>query len=424
MAKFNFYLREPSSKSETPITLFINWKNNRLKYPTSVSILPKLWDSDKQIIIEKKGHPELSELNIKLTNLLASSKKALSKFENENQRPPSPSELKTAIKIENNENLDIVKKHTLLSYIDQFIEESENRTNLKTGKPISKGTILTYGQIRQSIKKYSLRHNKTIEFEDIDLDFYFSFRKFLTNEGLAINTLGKRIALLKTILKDATDRGVNKNLAFLSKQFSVPREKTDNIYLNEDELMEIYKLDLSNNKRLENVRDLFIIGCWTALRWSDLSKLTEKDIESGYIDIEAKKTRELVKIPVHYLVKQIILKHNGNLPKKITGQKMNEYVKELGSKIKSLHEFTSKKITKGGKETINILEKYKRITTHTMRRSFATNLYKDGISTFDIMKITGHTTEKSFYLYIKLSPKESADNILKHWDEKYKLKII
>ena len=59
-----------------------------------------------------------------------------------------------------------------------------------------------------------------------------------------------------------------------------------------------------------------------------------------------------------------------------------------------------------------------------MGRSFATNLYKDGISTLDIMKITGHTTEKSFFLYIKLSPKESADNVLKHWNEKYKLKII
>lgn len=424
MAKFNFYLRDGKSKTETPIYLFISWDGNRLKYTTKVSVLPKLWNADDQCIIEKKGHPELIENNIRLSDLQTAAKRVIAKFKNDNGRTPSAKELKKAIDVEMQDETPAETNLNLLQYINKFIDESVHRTNEKTGKPIARGTINTYNQVKDLIQTYSSEKRKNIEFADVNLDFYFDLQKYMTGKGLATNTIGKRIAILKTILRDATERGVNRNNAYQSKRFKVTREKTDNIYLTESELMEIYRLDLSKNKKLDNVRDLFIIGCWTGLRFSDLSRLSYHHIVGDNIEIETQKTRESVSIPLHHIVKAIISKHDGKLPRALTNQKMNDYLKELGEKVESLHENTYKKITKGGLETNTRIEKYKRITTHTARRSFASNLFLDGVPSQTIMKITGHKTEKSFMQYIKITPQENANIIRLHWENKSKLSVL
>lgn len=64
------------------------------------------------------------------------------------------------------------------------------------------------------------------------------------------------------------------------------------------------------------------------------------------------------------------------------------------------------------------------ITTHTARRSFATNLFLDGVPAITIMKITGHKTEKAFLLYIKITPNENAKILQLHWQKKNKLKAV
>ncbi|MCS3229708.1 hypothetical protein NXW89_08650 [Bacteroides thetaiotaomicron] len=50
------------------------------------------------------------------------------------------------------------------------------------------------------------------------------------------------------------------------KNFKVVEEETDAIYLNEKELAAIYELDLSDDKQLEEIRDVFITGCFTGLQ--------------------------------------------------------------------------------------------------------------------------------------------------------------
>ena len=68
-------------------------------------------------------------------------------------------------------------------------------------------------------------------------------------------------------------------------------------------------------------------------------------------------------------------------------------------------------------ETHTNKKKYQLLTTHTARRSFATNLYLSGFPSISIMKITGHTTEKSFMKYIKITPTENAKLLQLHWDK-------
>lgn len=53
---------------------------------------------------------------------------------------------------------------------------------------------------------------------------------------------------------------------------------------------------------------MFVIGCLTALRYSDYSRLTSQNLVDGYIMIRTKKTNVDVKVPAHDYVKEIFKK--------------------------------------------------------------------------------------------------------------------
>ena len=199
------------------------------------------------------------------------------------------------------------------------------------------------------------------------------------------------------------------------KSFIKPTEEAENVYLSTQELADLEKLDLSFNPSYDKVRDLFLIGCHTGLRMSDFSRLTSDHIKEGFITIEQKKTKHNVVIPVHSVVKKILKKYNGDLPSAISGQKFNEYLKEISKKVPALRGNESKRQTRGGFKTITTLHKWEMISSHTARRSFCTNEYLKGTPALTIMKVSGHKTESSFLKYIKISSKEHAEKMKQLW---------
>ena len=70
--------------------------------------------------------------------------------------------------------------------------------------------------------------------------------------------------------------------------------------------------------------------------------------------------------------------------------------------------------TSGGIRKEITREKCDMVTSHTARRSFATNAYRAGIPSLSIMQITGHSTESSFMKYIRVSKEENAISLSKH----------
>jgi hypothetical protein len=68
----------------------------------------------------------------------------------------------------------------------------------------------------------------------------------------------------------------------------------------------------------------------------------------------------------------------------------------------------------GGLKVSKSIPKHDLIKTHTARRTGATNMYLAGISTLDIMKITGHKTEREFLNYIRVSKEETAEMLTNH----------
>ena len=229
-----------------------------------------------------------------------------------------------------------------------------------------------------------------------------------------MNTVGKKIQTLKIFLNEATARGINTNLKYQSTRFIAVTEESDNIYLTVEEIEKIYSLDLSDKPKLEKVRDLFVIGCWTGLRYSDWNKVRPENIQEGFVSLKQQKTGQPVVIPLHPTVQAILDKYDGDLPRPITNQKFNEYLK-LVAKLADFKEAITKQITRGGKTETIIRHKWEMVTTHTARRSFATNMYKMGVPSITIMAITGHRTETAFLKYIKVTPQEQAKLMREIW---------
>ncbi len=230
------------------------------------------------------------------------------------------------------------------------------------------------------------------------------------------NTVAKHIKRLKTFLNSALELGYNKNAQFKSSKFSAPTESVNNIFLTEPELAALAKLNLTAKPYLDRVRDMFLIGAYTAMRYSDYSKLEFAKFEvikgKTYIIKKMKKTKETEVVPVLPVAQKVFDKYTNNgvlkLPKSISNQKFNEYLKELGKLIFKLNEtYTLHRTTGGLKTSVNKF-KWELLVTHTARRSFATNMYLRGISPNSIMGVTGHKTESSFYTYIQMNPKQKA----------------
>ena len=137
-------------------------------------------------------------------------------------------------------------------------------------------------------------------------------------------------------MRDAKRRGFHSNDAF--ETFKIAKEKTTKIALSFGELEKLFSLDLSGNQRLERVRDLFLIGAFSGLRFSDFSRLRPEHIAKvegeKMIAITTQKTGEQVFIPLFPILEILLEKYDFAVPT-ISGQKMNDYLKELGQVIPS-----------------------------------------------------------------------------------------
>lgn len=418
MGKVNFFLKEPKSKKETLIFLVLNINYKRLKYSTGEFILPERWDAEDQSPIISRKYPNnsniqrrLEEYRFFLTDLLGEYKRQRVDVTPDLIRE----QLDINFKVKKESSNPAIEKIDLMSYIDMYVKQCEDGTRLtpKNKTKYKKWTIKGYKTLKNHLLEYVNDNKVELNFNDITMGFYNNFLNYFHYDNKATNTIGKNIKNLKVIMSSSFDEGLHNNTEFQKKEFKVIEEASDNIYLTESELDAIYELDLSGKKdlHLDKVRDLFIISARTALRYSDVTNLKRHNFmfnEKGYfLSVIAQKPGKLVMIPLKKQVVDIFNKYNGELPRALSNQKMNSYLKEIGKKA-GINTIMTKSITKGGVKEQSIKEKWELITTHTARRSAATNLFLAGFPAISIMRLTGHGTERSFMKYIRMSEEDNA----------------
>lgn len=417
-----FYLKNSGSKGLR--TLFVQITNNYQRerfHFSDIKLNPEHWDAKKNEV--KRSCEGYSELNEKIKNYYSRILKVVNRFTNENQKFPDRDELKKILTKEF-KNQDLVSKSdklkTFWGFYQHFINQSiDGLRKTGNGKVISPNTIKCYVTLKNLLLSFEEHAKTKLNFENIDLEFYQDFIEYLEKKKvLKKNTISKHIRTLKTVMKESHEGEHHQNIKFSSRRFAAPNEQTTAVYLTEEELKEMLKLDLTGKPGLERVRDLFVIACYTALRHSDLKQITEDNIKPDhenpnhlYLHINKQtKTGQPVIIPLHKTVLKIIDKYNkkNQVLEPISIQKSNEHLKEIGKLLPILNKPFKVEYTKGGKEVSVNHPKYQLITTHTGRRTFATLSYLKGHKTIDIMAVTGHKTESSFYRYIRVTPMEKA----------------
>lgn len=403
--KTNFYLKNTNDLQPTLISLQIKFNGHRVFMSTGEKVLPTDWDS----IQHRAKGKQYSDLNFWLDKIDNDAKTIFRNFNVENIVPNAQMVqeiLKRKIDNTPEPAKPIEIKLTFVKFIEQYIEET---------KAVRKHeTIKAYKTTLNHLLNYSRLYDKKVDFENIDLDFYYGFTDYISKDlGNAKNTVAKHIKTIKSFLNEATDRGLNQNLSFRTKSFKKVTEQVDKIYLTIDEIQKIYQLDLSKTKTKEFVRDLFVISCYTGLRYSDLIRIRKEDLGKGKLNMRTTKTDQKVVIPIAPIVDTILKKYNYTLPKEISNQKMNQILKEIGE-MAELNEDVVITKTEGGRRIQKTFKKYELISAHCGRRSFATNAYKSGMHSISIMKITGHTSEKTFLGYIRISQEENAELLSEH----------
>jgi len=404
MASTTLVLKEPKADSATLIYLLVRFSNQRLKYSTGQKIHPDNWNEETQRVRNLRNVPGAAEMNTLLKNHMDAAHDIYRTLIN-NKEVPTPNKIKKGLD-------EIFKDPLKASSPKEFIEFIDNFIKTSTKAPT---TIKLYKHTFKVIKDFQEKARYPLSFDSIDMEFYEKFLAFQASQGYFMNTIATVIKNLKVFMNEALDKGLTKNVAFKSRKFKKVQEESESIYLTQAEITEIYNLDLTGKDDLRKTRDLFIIGCYTGLRFSDLSKLNEKHLidNNTKIRILTQKTGELVIIPLHTYILNILKSYDGKIPQVASNLKMNQDLKDIGVLAK-LNEQITLHYTKGGVKTADTFSKHELITVHTARRSFATNAYINDIPSISIMKITGHRTEIAFLKYIKITQEENATKLINH----------
>lgn len=436
MARYQFYLDEPGGTAPTRVVLFIHWNGQRLKYPTGCKVLPRHWKEEQQraigqaVTCRECTHPEVpdtdshgspvevrahKEINERLEFLKSAAVTMLSDFAKEYNRQPEPSELKAGIlKADGKGKGDTPED--LFGFIAMFINSAEGQFNSERKRAFHRATVSRFRVTLELLQEYVAKDRRLrapVHFSAVDADFVAGFTVFLTkSKGYAVNTVVKYGKTLREFLRRAKEHkvvGKEVNPEVFSRRLALKEDPSDQVYLTPEELDAMYRLDLTGRPGLERARDLFIVGAWTGLRFGDLSRLQPEHVEGDRIRIPTAKTGREVWIPLHPFVRAIMAKYGGRVPAAVSNQKQNGHLKELAALVPELQIRTMVGRTVGGIRREVARAKSERITTHTARRSFASNLYRSGVPARTIMGVTGHTTEQSFQRYIRLSEEEHAD---------------
>lgn len=295
---------------------------------------------------------------------------------------------------------------SLVNYATQQIERTKGTKK--------QGSIKQLNVSLSKLKGFELYTKKKIVFDSVDMNFYDHFLTFCTTqEKLAVNSIGTHIKNIKMWMNASLLDGLHTNTIHQHRAFKKPTEEADTIYLDENDIKRLIDKDLPS-ERLRQVRDLFVLACYTGVRIQDYNKLNRFHLvnDDTMFKIRTEKTGAEVLIPLHVEARKILLRYNG-MPKVISNQKFNDYLKEL-CRFVGIDELVQVTRTVAGKRTTSICPKHELVSSHTARRSFATNAYKAGVPTLAIMAITGHRTEKVFLKYVKVTKEEHANLISQH----------
>lgn len=396
MATIRFYLQS----KKNPAGIYVRLREGRTvdaKAKTNYAINPADWSA-------LKGKPknlkddEGKSLNQKLDKLQS---KLLNHYNDSTGK-----ETINSIWLKEFINPSLVKNipTKLVAYFDHYSKSQKGA--------VSPATLTKANVNKHLLERFEAATKKSYEIKEVDLQFKSRFEDYCKSENYAPGTVARAIRYIKTVCYHARDNGVE--VHFQLTAIKTKKHKTATIFLTETEIEDLIKKEFKE-EHLDTARDWLIIACETAQRVSDFLNFSSDIIreEAGLklIEFIQKKTGKATVVPISKRLQKVLDKRNGEFPRKMSSQRLNEHIKTVCQKaeIDSPTEgsIRDKKINR---DVQGVYPKYKLVTSHIGRRSFATNYYGQ-YPTALLISVTNHATEQQFLEYIGKTETDRAKQL-------------
>ncbi len=417
MASISLMLKDNGLKSKTRIIAKItDGRKFQIRLSTGFSVFPKHWSAKTKKVLSADSHSVAINRGVEEFCERALSVYNLSKDEN-----VIPDREYFKHRLEPTQNA--VNPNTdFWNVFDYYL--LENKTNF------SKSTVKKFKSLKVHLLGFELFRKIPLSFDTITTKVFAQLQSYFyeevivtadehgkpTRKGLNTQTTAKYLGTVKMFLNWAYLNKYNTNLEF--KEFKIKQQpRTIKAVLSDLDIQKLRDYQTEEKKYLLNVRDLLLLSCFTGLRFSDYSRLKlehlQKDNEGNYsLMLIQKKTNDFVEIPLTEEVVKIVHKLFSGEVHPISNQNMNTYVKQLCKEcgINEPFEVTE---YRGNIKVNKTIPKHDLITTHTGRRTFATNLLLKGIPAEIVMEFTGHRSYESFSKYVNI-PKTAKLSMLRN----------
>lgn len=264
-----------------------------------------------------------------------------------------------------------------------------------------------------SIRQRKLAYNNVeklmgaVNWGEVNDSYCYRLTRLMEDKDWGINYQGNMIKAIKVVMSEGAKLGYHHNYAY--KEFKVPHAEVDNVYLTKDEMERIWEYEPTRGME-RRAKDLAWLGYLTLARFSDYSRLSEDNIGTdGKIRFNQTKTSSPVVIPCSPRVREILARNGGKAPD-LSHQKFNQEIKNI-CKAVGICDLVETVRIEGAKRVRISKAKWEMVTSHTFRRSAATNLYLQGVALRSIMQLTGHSSVAMLERYLKVGGEENADKL-------------
>ena len=378
-----FYLKGKHFQKDVKVPIYLRLTVNGQRTELSISrkVDPEKWNARTGKM--KGTNLEANELNSYLDTVRNKINKIHAQLIDEN-KPFTSSEIK---------NLYVGKGEKLKMLIKLFDEHNQQMEKL-VGIEFALGTYKRYHTTRSHIAEYikSEYRKNDIPVRDIDLKFIKGFEYFLkVTKECNHNSALKYVNNFKKIVRIAVGNDWISKDPFYN--YKVQFKTVEREFLSKEELQALIDKKIEG-ERLNVVRDMFVLCCFTGLAYVDIQSLSPDEIyenEEGGFYIKSKRTKTDTgfTIPLLPTAVAIIEKYKDH-PKVVnkdcvipvlSNQKSNAYLKEIADRC-------------------NIK---KNLTTHLARHTFATTVtLTNGVPIETVGKMLGHKNLRTTQHYAKI----------------------
>lgn len=381
--------------------VYVMYSHERKRYrkSTGVKVEDQYWNKKSSSV--RQNHPHHDTYNVIISTSLSKLIGQLSALRAQGKAPTVDNLKAHLVSIEKRKHYDFFRDYT------QYL--------INKGIQLTDSSNKCHRQSFNLCKEFQLKKRKKWDIETLDKGFFDAFINFmLLDKNLVETTIQGHVKRFKGFIKHTYP---DFDLRFIVFKRSKPANETI-IYLHESEIRLLIDAQLERST-LQKVKDLFVFCCLTGMRYGDTQRYNPAWEDDGLLEFRMEKTGGKAYPPLYGIAREVLDRWGGK-PPKISGQKYNQYLKELFQhlELNRMIPVIEKQLNESGKG-YTLAENYVKlcdiISSHVARKTFITTTLIKGMPIQDVMRMSGHSDYRAMKPYIATS-KKHLRGVSKLWE--------